>query len=153
MAKGKQQVRKINESPKTVRGKRASEVVQKKEDDSKRNRQIAGLSFIFAGIILFILAVLPNTQGAVSRVLSSWVHLCFGLFSYILPFVFVAIGVSLFVSKNESFNSRNFIVGLSIFAFGFMPNEAQATWSAVKHILNSGKKNILTDRETSCLYH
>ena len=120
MAKTKKQVRKINEKPKSASGRRVKEVTPKTEAQIKRNRQIAGLSFIFAGVILFILAVLPNTQGAVSRVLSSWVHLCFGIFSYILPFVFVAIGVSLFITKSDSISSKSFIIGLSIFAFGFM---------------------------------
>ena len=120
MVKKKQQVRKISDAPRSGGGQKRQKVVQPSADNSKRNRQIAGLCFIFLGVILFILAVLPNVQGAVSRVLSSWVHLCFGTFSYVLPFVFVVIGISLFINETENFSSKSFIAGLSIFAFGFM---------------------------------
>lgn len=37
--------------------------------------------------------------------------------------------------------------------FGFMADEAQANWNAVRYVFNGGKKNVLEERERSCLFH
>lgn len=36
---------------------------------------------------------------------------------------------------------------------GFMADEAQANWNAIRHVFNNGKDNILIGRERSCLFH
>ena len=120
MGQKKQQVRKISDAPKQKSVRRLPDAQEISPEKRKRKSQIAGLCFIFLGIILFILASISNLQGSVTQFLSSWIHLCFGVFSLILPFVFVAVGVSLFINKNENFNRTNFIWGLSLFVFGFL---------------------------------
>ena len=37
--------------------------------------------------------------------------------------------------------------------FGCMVDEAQANWNVVRHVFNGGKKNVMKDRERSCLLH
>lgn len=120
MGNKRQQVRKISEAKQPSGSKRAQGVAQKSEAELKRSRQISGLLSIFAGVVLFILAIMPNIQGAVSRFVGSWIHSCFGIFSYILPFFLIAIGISLFIVNNTDFNRKNFIIGLSVFALGFI---------------------------------
>ena len=120
MATKKKNYRKINTSADSKGSRKVQNDAASANDNSKKSRQIAGICFIFAGIILFVLAVLPSVQGAVSRFLNSWVNVCFGIFSYILPFALIVIGVSLFIDKSEHFNRNSFIAGLSIFVLGFM---------------------------------
>lgn len=120
MSSKKKDYRKINTSPQSKGKRKVQNDVTNSEFGSKKSRQIGGVCLIFAGIILFVLAVLPSVQGAISHFLNSWVHVCLGLFSYILPFALIAIGVSLFVDKSENFNRTGFIAGLSIFVVGFM---------------------------------
>lgn len=120
MAPKKQQVRKINSSSKQSGGRNsraASSVAQK---DNKLALQIGGVTLFFLGIILFVLAVLPNVQGSVSIFLSKACHLCFGMFAYVIPFVFIACGVSLFIKNTENFKRTKFIVGIIIFSIGFI---------------------------------
>ena len=37
--------------------------------------------------------------------------------------------------------------------YGFMADEAQANWNAVRHVFNGDKGNLMEGRERSCLFH
>lgn len=37
--------------------------------------------------------------------------------------------------------------------YGFMADEAQANWNALREVYNEGKNNIMVGRERSCLFH
>ena len=125
MAAKNKQVRKITEEPRQASTrKRNSIAFEQMEARSKKNRYVAGACFIFAGVILFVLAIIPNFTGAVSAVLASAVHLVFGACAYIFPFVFIGIGISLFIDSKDFPQRTSFYVGLGLVCIAFITTVA-----------------------------
>lgn len=81
-------------------------------DDGTRN-EIAGIACFIVGVILFIAAVLP-TSAVVTTFVSQFLHLSFGLGAYILPFLFIAIGVCLVYRFERERLSMRVAIGLTV---------------------------------------
>ncbi len=115
------QLRKITEEPKqSGRNTRMTTAFEISENQSKKKHYIAGACLIFVGIILFVLALLPNSGGAISEVLSNAFHICFGVCSYIFPFVFVVCGISCFIESKDFKDRRNLAIGLFLISISFI---------------------------------
>ncbi|MBU5404449.1 DNA translocase FtsK 4TM domain-containing protein [Paraeggerthella hongkongensis] len=67
--------------------------------DDRVRRDITGVAFAIAGIVLFVTAVLPS-DAVVTSFVSSALHLLLGLGAYILPFFLLVVGAS-FLARFE----------------------------------------------------
>ncbi len=64
--------------------------------DDRARRDITGLAFIVLGVVLFVAAIL-RSDAVVTSLISQALHLSLGIGAYLLPIMFVVIGVSMFV--------------------------------------------------------
>lgn len=82
--------------------------------DSNTRRDIAGIVFIIAAAITFLIAVLPQDNALVSDFASMCVHNVFGIGCYILPFALLAIGITFLGQFQHEHISARTTIGLSI---------------------------------------
>lgn len=81
--------------------------------DGRMKRDIAGVVLIVLGIALFLAVVLPS-DAAVTSFVSTALHYCLGVGSYIFPFILVAVGAT-FILKLEAKNIPvRFSIGFAI---------------------------------------
>lgn len=117
MAQTKQQSRKINTKD-NKGGKRINPNAPKPVNET--NRYIAGACLIALGIILFVVAVLPENTGAITTVFDDFLHLVLGLCAYVLPIILIIIGVSMFIKSKDFTNKKNFVIGMFVIFVGFI---------------------------------
>ena len=79
--------------------------------DDRTQRDIFGVVFTVAGIVLFLAAVIPS-DALITSFASSFLHLCFGLGAYILPFVFLLIGGSFLIRSQRQRVTARVSIGL-----------------------------------------
>lgn len=82
--------------------------------DSNTRRDIAGIIFIIAAAITFLIAVLPQDNALVSDFASMCVHNVFGIGCYILPFALLAIGITFLRQFQHEHISARTTIGLTI---------------------------------------
>lgn len=79
--------------------------------DDRTRRDILGVVFAVAGIVLFLAAVIPS-DAVVTSFTSNFLHLCFGLGAYILPFVVILIGGSFLIRSEKQRVTARVSIGL-----------------------------------------
>ncbi len=83
--------------------------------DSNTRRDIVGVAFIVAAVVLLLCAVLPAGDGAVvTSAASNGLHLVFGVGAYILPLFLVAMGVGFLVRFDRERVPVRMAIGLSV---------------------------------------
>ncbi len=81
--------------------------------DDHTRRDIVGVAFIIAGIVLFVAAAAP-AGAVVTDFLSESLHLVFGVGCYIMPFFLVAIGATVLYRMQTERISLRITLGLSL---------------------------------------
>lgn len=79
--------------------------------DDRTQRDILGVVFAVAGIVLFLAAVIPS-EAVITSFISRFLHLCFGLGAYILPFVILLIGGSFLIRTERQRVTARVSIGL-----------------------------------------
>ncbi len=79
--------------------------------DDRARRDITGLAFIVLGAVLFVAAIL-RSDAVVTSFISQALHLSLGVGAYLLPIMFVVIGVSMFVRFDRERVPTRAAVGL-----------------------------------------
>ena len=79
--------------------------------DDRARRDIAGVAFAVAGVVLFVAAVMP-TNALVTSLVSTALHLTLGLGAYLLPFFLIVVGASFLIRAGRERVPARVSVGL-----------------------------------------
>ncbi len=83
----------------------------------RSRRDIIGVIWVLVGIILFLIAVIPQgdeSSAYITNFFGYALHLVFGVGCYILPFFLIGIGVTYFIRFDTERVSRRVAIGLAI---------------------------------------
>ncbi len=82
--------------------------------DDNTKRDIAGVIFIILAIVFMLIVALPPDNALVSDFASEWLHLGFGVGSYLLPFVLAAIGITFLYRTQQERVPTRAAIGLGV---------------------------------------
>lgn len=97
--------------------------------DETAKRDIAAVILIILAVVLFATAVL-NPTGVVTGALSLGLKYCFGIGTYVLPFILVGIAVTFLVRFNHQHVPARVAIGLAIIFVAFLTIIALTTEGA-----------------------
>lgn len=82
--------------------------------DDKTRRDIVGVLFIVAGVVLLLLAAMPQNDALVSNVVSQALHLTLGVGCFVLPVVLCVVGITFLVKFKKERVPLRATIGLSV---------------------------------------
>ncbi|MCI8469523.1 MAG: DNA translocase FtsK [Eggerthellaceae bacterium] len=95
--------------------------------DERTRRDIAGVLFIVAAVVLLVAAVLPAGDAIVASFLSEALRLTFGVGAYVMPLFLAAIGVTFLVRFERERVSVRAAIGLALILVALLGLIALAT--------------------------
>ncbi|MGN0037714.1 MAG: DNA translocase FtsK 4TM domain-containing protein [Coriobacteriales bacterium] len=104
--------------------KRGSKAEYKREDNREpalspgMRDDLIGIGLVLVGILLFLMVVIPQ-QAFVSAGIAGMLRHVFGIGAFVLPFAFVAWGISFFLKPQDSHLGR-FVVGVTLILIALM---------------------------------
>ncbi len=116
-AGNKSKSRDTSRGRKSVNGKSAHAEESPRMLSDRTRRDIIGVIWVLAGIILFLIVVMPqgnDSSAYVTNVFGEILHLVFGVGCYILPFFLIGVGVTYFIRFDTERVSRRVAIGFAI---------------------------------------
>ncbi len=82
--------------------------------DQNTKRDLAGVLFIIAGVVLALIALLTTNDAVLTGFASQWIHLIFGIGCYLLPIVLIAVGITFLYKFNKQRMQIRAAIGFTI---------------------------------------